>query len=154
MILKIMTPLACTKSANKPAESQKGGMLIESLIGMLILGLIGGGVMHATARMTSSQHEMTLNSLAVSQMRTMLMTRSDAGADLCAGSHSISLPGQAETQTLTVRGCATAPAKINGIRIGGSALAEQTVDAIQPLVLEVGRGDALVRVGGAVANGN
>ncbi len=154
MILKIMTPLACTKSVNKSAESQKGGMLIESLIGLLILSLIGGGVMHSTARMTSSQHEMTLNSLAVSQMRTMLMTRSDAGADLCTGSHSLSLPGQAEAQTLTVKGCATAPAKINGIRIGGSALAEQTVDAIQPLVLEVGRGDALVRVGGAVANGN
>lgn len=147
-----MKPLVCTKSVKPSAESQKGGMLIESLIGMLILSLIGGGVMHATSRMTSSQHEMTINNLSVNQMRTMLMTRSDGGADLCSGSHSISLPGQQEAQTLTVKGCATAPAKINGIRIGGSAVPEQSIDAIQPLVLEMGRGETLVRVGGAVAD--
>ncbi len=133
---------------------QQGGILIESLIGMLILGLIGGGVMHATARMTSSQREMTVNNLAVNQMRTLLMTRSDAGVDLCTGSHRISLPGQAEAVSVTVKGCALAPAKINGIKIGGTAVAEQSVQAIQPLVLEVGQGDALVRVGGAVANAN
>ena len=129
-------------------------MLIESLIGLLILSLIGGGVMHATARMTASQHEMTMNHLAVSQMRTMLMTRTSAGADLCSGTHTLSLPGQTEAQRVTVRGCALAPAKINGIKIGGTAIAEQSLSAVQPLVLEVGQGDALVRVGGVVADAN
>lgn len=133
---------------------QHGGILIESLIGMLILALIGGGVMHATARMTNSQREMTVNNLAVNQMRTLLMTRSDAGVDLCTGTHSIALPGQTEAVSVTVRGCALAPAKINGIKIGGTAVAEQSVQAIQPLVLEVGQGDALVSVGGAIANAN
>src|SRR5690606_14568354 len=136
--------LACTRPLKKSAASQKGGMLIESLIGMLILSLIGGGVMHATARMTSSQHEMTINHLAVSQMRTMLMTRADAGADLCSGAHTITLPGQAEPKDVTVKGCSLAPAKINGIKIGGANVAEQTIDAIQPLVLEIGQDDALV----------
>ena len=145
---------ACTKFKKNNFSSQKGGMLIESLIGMLILGLIGGGVMHATARMTASQREMSLNHLAVSQMRTMLMARSNSGADLCSGAHSISLPGLSEAQTLTVSGCDSAPAKINGIRIGGAAVAEQSIDTIQPLVLEIGNDDELVRVGGVVANEN
>ena len=135
-----------------PAALQKGGLLIESLIGMLILGLIGGGIMHATARMANAQQEMTINHLAVNQMRTMLMTRSVAGADLCAGPQTISLPGKAEPLTVAVKGCALASAKINGIKIDGATLGEQSLNSIQPLVLEVGQGDALVRVGGAVAN--
>lgn len=129
-------------------------MLIESLIGMLILGLIGGGVMHATARMTATQRDMTMNHLAVSQMRTMLMTRSSAGADLCTGNHTLALPGQAEAMTVTVKGCALAPATITGIKIAGANVGNQTIQSIQPLVLEVGQRDALVRVGGAVANAN
>lgn len=152
-----MKPLACIKPWPTGASfesKQKGGMLIESLIGLLILSLIGGGIMHATARMTAAQREMTVNHLAVSQMRTMLMTRSAAGADLCSGAHSLALPGQAQAQRITVRGCTQVPAKINGIKIGGAAVAEQSLSAIQPLVLEVGQGDALVRVGGAVANAN
>lgn len=137
-----------------PASRQQGGMLIESLIGMLILGLIGGGLMHATARMTATQRDMTMNQLTVSQMRTLLMNRSSAGADLCTGNHTLALPGQAEPLAITVRGCAAAPAKINGIKIGGTLVTEQSITSIQPLVLEVGQGDALIRVGGAVANAN
>lgn len=137
-----------------PASRQQGGMLIESLIGMLILGLIGGGLMHATARMTATQRDMTMNHLTVSQMRTLLMNRSSAGADLCTGNHTIALPGQAEPLAITVKGCAVAPAKINGIKIGGTLVAEQSLNSLQPLVLEVGEGDALVRLGGAVANAN
>lgn len=129
-------------------------MLIESLIGMLILGLIGGGIMHATARMTAAQRDMTMNHIAVNQMRTLLMDRSSAGADLCTGNHTIALPGQAEPLAITIKGCAAAPAKINGIKVGGTLVVEQSFTSIQPLVLEVGQGDALIRVGGAVANAN
>lgn len=137
-----------------PSFRQQGGMLIESLIGMLILGLIGGGIMHATARMTAAQRDMTMNHIAVNQMRTLLMDRSSAGADLCTGNHTIALPGQAEPLAITVKGCAAAPAKINGIKVGGTLVVEQSFTSIQPLVLEVGQGDALIRVGGAVANAN
>jgi len=149
--LTSIKPLAARRC---PAFRQQGGMLIESLIGMLILGIIGGGLMHATARMTATQRDMTMNHLAVSQMRTMLMSRSSAGADLCTGNHTIALPGQVEPLAITVKGCAVAPVKINGIKIGGTLVAEQSLSSLQPLVLEVGEGDALVRVGGAVANAN
>lgn len=152
-----MRRLTSTKSLAArrcPASRQQGGMLIESLIGMLILGLIGGGIMHATARMTAAQRDMTMNHLTVSQMRTLLMSRSSAGADLCTGNHTLALPGQAEPLAITVKGCAAVPAKINGIKIGGTLVAEQSLNSLQPLVLEVGEGDALVRVGGAVANAN
>src|SRR5690606_32889953 len=36
---------------------QFGGMMIESLVGLLILSLVGGGVMHATARMANTQQQ-------------------------------------------------------------------------------------------------
>ncbi len=104
--------------------------------------------------MTAAQRDMTMNHIAVNQMRTLLMDRSSAGADLCTGNHTITLPGQAEPLAITVKGCAAAPAKINGIKVGGTLVVEQSFTSIQPLVLEVGQGDALIRVGGAVANAN
>lgn len=152
--MRRLTSIKSLAARRCPTSRQQGGMLIESLIGMLILGLIGSGLMHATARMTATQRDMTINHLTVSQMRTLLMSRSSAGADLCTGNHTIALPGQAEPLAITVKGCAVAPAKINGIKIGGAVVAEQSISSIQPLVLEVGEGDSLVRVGGAVANAN
>ena len=147
-----MKRLTSIKSAMAAPCQQRGGILIESLIGMLVLALIGGGIMHATARMTNAQREMAINHLAVDQMRTMLMSRSAGGNDLCTGEHSISLPGQEEPLALTVKGCELAPAKINGIQIDGVAIGEQTIQSLQPLVLEVGEDDALVSVGGVAGN--
>ncbi len=149
--MKRLTSIKGALTFSHHSYHQKGGILIESLIGMLVLALIGGGIMHATARMTNAQREMAINHLAVDQMRTMLMSRSVAGADLCSGNYSLTLPGQAEPLAVTVKGCALAPAKITGIKIDGAIIGEQTIQAIQPLVLEVGQGDTLVR--GAVGNG-
>lgn len=147
-----MKRLTSINTAVTAAYPQRGGILIESLIGMLVLALIGGGIMHATARMTNAQRDMAINHLAVDQMRTMLMSRSSGGTDLCTGEHSISLPGQEEPLAVTVKGCALAPAKITGIKIDGVAIGEQTIQSLQPLVLEVGEDDDLVRVGGVAGN--
>lgn len=150
--MKRLTSTESVIAPSCPAFYQQGGILIESLIGMLILALIGGGIMHATARMTNAQRDMAINHLAVDQMRTMLMSRSSAGVDLCAGAHSIALPGQEEPLAVTVKGCGLAPAKITGIQIGGAVIGEQTIQSLQPLVLEVGQDDELVSVGGVAGN--
>jgi type II secretory pathway pseudopilin PulG len=131
---------------------QRGGTLIESLIGMLILGIIGGGIMHSTARMTVAQRDMTVHSVAINQMRNILMSgATPAGGNVCDTAPAINLPGEAEAQQLAVKGCGLAPMKITGITIDGTAV-EQTIDSARPLVLELGTGDKLVRIGGNVAN--
>jgi hypothetical protein len=135
-------------------SKEQGGILIESLIGLLILGLIGGGIMHSTARMTVAQHDMAVHNIAINQMRSMLMTgKNGSGGDVCTTAPSMQLPGSQDPVNITVKGCAAAPMTINGITIDGAALAAQTVNAMRPRVFEVGRGDELVRIGGKMNEG-
>lgn len=137
-------------------RKQFGGMMIESLIGLLLLGIIGGGIMHTTARMANTQRDLAVNNIAINQMRSMLMTRTSAGADICTSVPKVNLPGSSSGTggsgstgvDVKVNGCASANMKITGVTIGGTTLGEQTVSAMQPLVLETGTGDSLVRIGG------
>lgn len=125
---------------------QQGGILIESLIGMLILGLIGGGIMHSTARMTVAQHDLAVQTIAVSQMRTALMTGTSDGADLCDGAApTVTLPGSTTPVSVTVKNCAA-----KEMTITSAAFGTQKVTTMQPRILEVGSGSDLVRVGGNV----
>lgn len=139
--------------AGQMPQRQRGGILIESLIGLLLLGLIGGGIMHSTARMTVAQRDMTVQSIAVSQMRAMLMTGKSAGGDVCGAAPIIQLPGSQDPVNITVTGCAPAPMSITGITIGGVALAAQTITTARPRVFELGTGDELVRIGGKINDG-
>ncbi len=128
---------------------QLGGMMIESLVGLLILSLVGGGVMHATARMANTQQQQTVNNIVVNQMRSLLMNRAtSAGTDICSGAQSVSVPGQATPTALTVKGCGNTTVKIKNIRVGGAALGEQSVSTLRPVVLELGSDANLIRVGG------
>lgn len=142
----------CARNGN--SRKQRGGMLIESLVGMLIMGIIGGGIMHSTARMTASQREMAVNHIAVNQMRSLLMNRSAGAVDLCDQAPAIALPGQAEPLEVMVSGCAVLPTSVRGVKIQGVDAPVATISAIQPLVLELGEGESLVRVGGVAANAN
>lgn len=131
--------------------SQYGGILIESLIGLLILGIIGGGILHTTARMTVTQRDMAVHNIAVSQMRTILMSgTAPAGGDVCDVAPNIQVPGTEAPVAITVKGCAMTEMTISGITIDGAALTAQTIDVAGPRVFEVGTGDELVRIGGNV----
>jgi len=140
--------------ASQSPVYQRGGILIESLIGLLILGLIGGGIMHSTARLTVAQRDMTVQNIAVSQMRTILMTGKNAlGVDVCIAAPSIQLPGEQGQVTVTVKGCAPAPMAISGITLDGTALTAQPISSVRPRVFEIGTGDKLVRIGGKTNEG-
>lgn len=129
-------------------KRQKGSMILESLIGLLILGIIGGGILHTTARVATAQQELAVNNIAMNQLRSMLVSRASASGDLCTGNHSLTLPGQTTATRIAVNGCTSANMSITGVQIGGTALGAQTVTAVQPLVLEMGQGNTLVRIGG------
>lgn len=141
---------ALAPSALVARSKQLGGMMIESLVGLLILSLVGGGIMHATARMTNTQQQQTMNNIAVNQMRAMVANRaSGAGADICNGAHTLTMPGQTSPVALAVKGCANANMTVSNIQVSGAALANQTVTSARPVVLEMGEGANLIRVGGS-----
>lgn len=105
--------------------------------------------MHATARMANTQQLQTVNNIAVNQMRSLLMNRATAGGvDLCTGTHSLAVPGQSAPVTLSVKGCGNTDLKIKNIKTGSNTLPEQTVSSLRPVVLEMGSGNDLIRVGG------
>lgn len=130
--------------------TQLGGMMIESLVGLLILSVIGGGVMHATARMANTQQQQAVNNITVNQMRSMLVNRTFGGADLCAAgiNPKVKLPGQTEETAVVVKGCNNVNMDITNVKTGTTTLAKQTVSSMRPVVLEVGTDTNKVRVGG------
>lgn len=69
-------------------HTQRGDMLLEALIGVLITGLIAGGMAHLTARLQASQWEARVQSLLVEGVRNQLQTE---GVGLCAN-QSLELP--------------------------------------------------------------
>lgn len=139
------------RSKARSSLSQRGGILIESLIGLLILGIVGGGIMHSTARMTVAQRDMAAHTVAINQMRNILMSGvTPAGGNPCTTAPSITLPDNAQPQQVVVKGCAKAAMKISGINVGGTVLNNQPVEAASPLVFELGTDDNLVRIGGKV----
>lgn len=136
-----------TKCIKKSTRAhQHGGILIESLIGLLILGLIGGGIMHSTARMTVAQRDMAVQTIAVSQMRSVLMTGTSGGTDICTGvAPTITLPGSTTPVSVTVKNCTA-----KEMTVTSTAFGTQKVTTVQPRILEVGSGADLVRIGGNV----
>lgn len=151
-----MKSVASTKPSQRrsvPARfKQLGGMMIESLIGLLILSVVGGGVMHASARMAKIQQQQTVDNIAVNQMRAMLMTRtSSTGADLCTntGAQSLTIPGESAPVAMAVKGCGNANFTIKNVKTGGTTLPDQPIASVRPVVLEAGSDTKLVRVGGS-----
>lgn len=75
----------CTKFFSK----QRGDALLESLIGILLLAILGLGLSYSAARMLSIQRYAATHSIVVSQMAHAAQVH---GLDyLCSNSHVISL---------------------------------------------------------------
>lgn len=67
---------------------QRGDILLESLIGMLLMSIIGLGLVYAASRVAFTQGQMNKQSLLVSEMRETLQNNSLRGS--CSSSTSIS----------------------------------------------------------------
>lgn len=87
---------------------QRGDILLESLIGMLLMSIIGLGLVYAASRVAATQGEMNKQNIAVSEMREMLQQQ---GRALCSASEpSISIPPN-ESIELIVH-CSDAPTTV------------------------------------------
>ncbi|KPA91582.1 hypothetical protein ACMGT0_27970 [Pseudomonas sp. RHF3.3-3] len=87
---------------------QRGDVLLESLIGILLMATIGLGITYASSRAAISQRDMKLQNIVVNQMRSLLEQN---GALLCSSKASllvVSIPSQTDTVPITAT-CTNAP---------------------------------------------
>jgi outer membrane lipoprotein SlyB len=61
----------------------------------------------------------------------------------------VTMPGQTSPVALTVKGCTNANITVGNIQAGGATLPNQSVTSARPVVLEMGEGTNLIRVGGS-----
>ncbi len=138
-----MTPKRFTNS-----RGQRGGMLIESLVSVLIMAIIGGGIMHVTARMLNAQRDAAVTNVVVNELRPLIMSRTlPNGSDLCgAGALTVTVPGTESAVTVDKTNCTAASITI---KKGNTTL--ETVSVPQPVVLSIGNSSAgsLISVGGS-----
>ena len=69
---------------------QRGDILLEALVGVLIAALAAGGIAHLAGRVNDSQRQAKVEQLALEQMRNELH---DDGVTLCDTTPSLTLPG-------------------------------------------------------------
>lgn len=101
------------------ARHQRGDVLIESLIGVLLMAIIGLGVIYAVSRVMVTQRDMNLQNIAVGQMRTLLQ---QYGTSLCPGETNnakavLSLPSNLASAALQldVACSVAAPVTVQGV---------------------------------------
>lgn len=122
---------------------------MESLIGVLLMSIIGLGVTYATSRVLVTQRDMNLQHLAVAQMRNLLQ---QYGASLCptainSSKARLTLPNQLAEAPLTLD---VSCSNVAGITIQGIAVAAD--NPLQTVVLTTRETDrslfgGIIRVG-------
>lgn len=124
----------------KNSPSQRGDTLIESMIGLLLLSIIGIGTSHIVGKTAVSQRDSKVQQGAINELRSLVMNRKKSD-ELCSQQDLVT---DNFSVTVGVSGCHQTSATINGVQL----------DAIQaPVVLSAelpGLGE--VRVGGAIGN--
>jgi Tfp pilus assembly protein PilV len=133
------------------AKKQRGGMMIESLVGLLVLSIVGAGLLHTSARIANTQQSQNINNLSLNQMRTLLLSHGSNG-NLCGAGSTITLPGNVSAD-VTVAGCDAITITVNNIQVDGAPLADQPVLTQGPLIVEASTNDedanTLMRLGGS-----
>lgn len=100
-------------------QKQRGDLLIESLIGMVLMAIIGMGVVFVTSKMSVSQKDMRLQEIVVNQLRAYLINNGTGTIDLCTVKPVINVPGiQIAQDKILVHGCGTfVTASVNGASV-------------------------------------
>ena len=109
---------------------QRGDIMLEALVGVLITSVIGAGLAHVVGRVLSSQRDAKVENLVVEQLRSQLQGE---GVGLCDGrTVTIALPGGDKAVAVD---CEVAAANITVAGI------ERAVDAPQRVELRVAAAD-------------
>lgn len=96
---------------------QRGDFLLESLIGMVLMAIIGMGVVFVTSRVATSQKDMRLQEIAINQLRAALIRNGTNNYNVCNTLPVVLLPNSEEV-TVEAQGCSTSTtATINGVSV-------------------------------------
>ena len=121
-----------------PAK-QRGEMLLEALVAVLVTSIIAAGLAHMQARVMDSQRATKLERLVVVQLRDQMQT---AGTSLC-GAGTLALPLAPDLERTATVACGPGPTLEVGV-----AGAEREVDAPRRIDLSVASADLDPAVGG------
>lgn len=132
---------------NRIPRRQRGDFLIESLIGLVLMAIIGMGVVFVTSKMSIAQKDMRMQEIAVNQMRALLLNNGSGGIDICAITPQVKLPGVDDGDIeVKVIGCdaPTTTAEIGGVTIA---------DVPKPLFISVSMKNDNTALGGEIIVG-
>ena len=101
--------------------SQRGDVLLEALISVLVMSFIGAGTMYATTRMQVGAKNTRINGVAASQMRLLLQ---QYGASLCPGQSNSSFAKVVLPLTNTVHPVTVQCLAPESVTIGGVAVTQ------------------------------
>lgn len=108
---------------SRKVRSQRGDVLLEALMAVLIMSIIGAGTAYVTSRIAVSAKNVRTSGAAVAQMRVLLQ---QYGPALCTGAANNSmakvvLPVTYGVQPLTVQCPAASAVTINGLSVSSPA---------------------------------
>ncbi|MFC3653631.1 hypothetical protein ACFONN_18895 [Dyella humi] len=102
-------------------KSQRGDVLLEALISVLVMSFIGAGTIYATTRMEVGAKNARLDGIAASQMRLMLQ---QYGSSLCPGQSNNSLAKVVLPLTNTVHPVTVQCLSAASVTIGGVSVTQ------------------------------
>ena len=121
-------------SASFDRRRQRGDMLLESLVGVLLLSILGAGMANVAGRVLNAQHETRVADLAVVEMRRMLQQQ---GESLCDGPASLDVTLGDEADGTVVPVQVECPAVSTAVSIAAPYAGMVTVHAPRAVQLSV-----------------
>ena len=137
-----MSKMRCFKrSAKMPVQRQKqrGDMLLEALIAMVLLAVVGVGPAFIAARMAVSHQQMNTTNNAVLQLRNLLLAQ---GGALCGTTQTLSLVSTSLPVTIACSNRSSV--SIGGKTLEASSLPSRVVLSVQSSTLFGGDGSIVV----------
>ncbi len=102
---------------------QRGDMMLEALVGVLITSLIGAGLAHVAANMMNNQRDAKVENLVVERLRDNLHS---TGVGLCSGS-TVEIVLPTGNKNANIR-CEAASANVSMAGVTRAVNAPQRVD--------------------------
>ena len=112
---------------NGGARHQRGDMLLEAMIGVVITALLGAGMVFVMSRVMNTQHTATVKQLVVENLRQELQVK---GLRLCSETPGIAMPEKLASKAVTAIGTATCQPQATDVVLAGRTIAVNAPDEV------------------------